>query len=146
VIRTGTAVDMDQIMMVRTAVHENHLSRDQLANLGVTPASMCAQMQSGELGCWVSLAQEEVVGFSMAHRDTANIFALFVLPEHEGEGRGSALIAACERWLKTLGHSHAHLDTNRNTRAAEFYRRQGWIESDEPPTRPEDALFSKPLG
>lgn len=144
-IRPGTIADLDQISVVRTSVRENHMSMAQLAERGVTQASIAAQMQSGELGCWVAEVEGQVVGFSMAHRETANIFALFVLPDHEGQGLGSALIKPCESWLKSLGHAEAHLDTANNTRAAAFYRHQGWIAYDGPVHYENEVLFRKVL-
>jgi GNAT superfamily N-acetyltransferase len=129
VIRPGTADDLPQITIVRTSVRENHLSVEQMAAAGITPQSIAEQMRSGELKCWVAEQDDVIVGFSMADRDTANIFALFILPAFEGRGLGSMLLAACENWLRELGHTHAILNTEPGTRAIEFYRRKEWIET-----------------
>jgi GNAT superfamily N-acetyltransferase len=127
VIRPGTIDDLPQITIVRTSVRENHLSVEQMAEAGITPKSVAARMTSGELKCWVAEHDGTVVGFSMAERNTANIFALFVLPAFEGRGFGSLLLAACEDWLRELGHTHVVLNTEPGTRAFEFYRRKGWV-------------------
>jgi GNAT superfamily N-acetyltransferase len=126
-IRTGTIADLDQIVMVRTSVRENHLSVAQMAAIGITPAAIAAQMADGALACWVAEEEGRVVGFSMAERETATIFALFVLPQWEGRGLGSALLAACEDWLRGLGHLEARLETGADTRAYAFYARKGWV-------------------
>jgi GNAT superfamily N-acetyltransferase len=144
VIRPGDIADLAEIELVRTSVRENHLSIEQLKDRGITKESIARQMRKGELGCWVVVVNGKVIGFSMAERDTANIWALFVLPEHEGQGHGTPLLEACESWLSSLGHKEAHLDTGKITRAAEFYRRKGWVEG-EYPGRPEEALFRKKL-
>lgn len=130
-IRVGTLADLDQITVVRTSVRENHLSVEQLAAVGITQESIGVQMTSGELGCWVADVHGKVVGFSMAKRDTANIFALFMLAENEKQGHGGALLAKCEKWLHDLGHKEANLSTGENTSALQFYKRRGWVLTDE---------------
>jgi GNAT superfamily N-acetyltransferase len=128
-VRKGSIVDLDQITVVRTSVRENHMSVEQMAARGITQASIAEQMLAGELGCWVLEANGIVVAFSMAVRKTGDIFALFVLPGHEGKGYGSALLLECEKWLKDSGHSEAHLDTDAGTRAFRFYQRKGFVVS-----------------
>ena len=130
-IRPGTVDDFDQIVVVRTSVRENHLSVEQMASFGITPKSISARLNDGSLGCWVADIDGRIVGFSMAERDTASVFALFVLPEEEGKGHGSKLLEAVENWLRGLGHRAAHLSTEPGTRAFEFYRRKGWVETGE---------------
>lgn len=125
-IRDGRPADIDAIVHVRTHVIENHLSAEQLAEIGITPQSVLADMAAGHLGCWVGEADGAVVAFAMADRRDANIFALFVLPEHEGKGLGAALLVQCESWLKRHGHTIARLDTGRDTKAYAFYLRRGW--------------------
>jgi GNAT superfamily N-acetyltransferase len=129
VIRLGTIGDLPQITIVRTSVLENHLSVEQMARVGITPQGIAEQMTSGALKCWVAEQDGVIVGFSMAERDTANIFALFVLPAFEGRGLGSMLLQASEAWLRELGHSHSILNTEPGTRAFAFYRRKGWEET-----------------
>jgi GNAT superfamily N-acetyltransferase len=125
-IRPGRASDMADITHVRTSVAENHLSVAQMAELGITPESIIAEMESGDLGCWVAEDVGRVIAFSMADRRDASIFALFVLPDHEGRGHGTRLLDACERWLRAQGHRSASLTTGRGTKAHDFYLRRGW--------------------
>ena len=125
-IRPGRASDMADITHVRTSVVENHLSVAQMAELGITPESIIAEMESGDLGCWVAEDVGRVIAFSMADRRDASIFALFVLPDHEGRGHGTRLLDACERWLRAQGHRSASLTTGRGTKAHDFYLRRGW--------------------
>lgn len=122
----GHPSDMEDIFHVRTHVIENHLSVAQMAEIGITPQSIVATMSEGDLGCWVAEEQGRVVAFAMADKRKASIFALFVLPDHEARGLGTALLAACESWLKQQGHTQASLDTGRGTRAFDFYLRRGW--------------------
>ena len=65
---------------------------------------------------------------------------------HERKGHGSALLAACEDWLRQHGHTSARLATGRGTKALAFYLRRGWVDSgavDE--LFPDDAVLVKPL-
>ena len=130
-IREGRASDMGAIVHVRTSVIENHISVEQMEAVGITPESIIADMQSGDLGCWVAEDDGEVVAFAMADRRDASIFALFVLPQHEGKGHGAALLAACEAWLKTQGHTQATLGTDRDTKAHAFYLKRGYVPTGE---------------
>lgn len=56
-------------------------------------------------------------------------FAAFVLPKYEGRGLGRRLVRLAEQEL-FKHHEVAWLETDKNSRAAEFYRRQGWIEKE----------------
>ena len=145
-IRPGQVADLPAIMRIRTAVTENHLSVEQMAEIGITNDSIATEMTDGDLGCWVAVDGGEVTGFSMADRRDGSIFALFMDAAHEGKGHGSALLAACEAWLKQLGHAEARLTTGRDTGAFAFYRRRGWQETDETAGHfAEDAVMKKRL-
>jgi GNAT superfamily N-acetyltransferase len=145
-IRPGRAADMADITHVRTSVIENHLSVAQMAELGITPGSIIAEMESGDLGCWVAEDAGRVIAFSIADRRDGSIFALFVLPAHEGKGHGTRLLDACERWLMDQGHRSATLSTGRGTKAHGFYLRRGWQMTSEIAGHfAEDDVFRKEL-
>jgi len=55
----------------------------------------------------------------------ASLFAAFVLPAHEGKGLGTQLVLVAESELFNR-HSEIWLETDRDSRAAGFYRRLGW--------------------
>lgn len=61
----------------------------------------------------------------MVDLDDACLFALFVLPEHEGCGIGTRLTLTCERALFER-HPTAWLETASASRAARLNRRLGW--------------------
>ena len=94
-IRPGQIADLPAIMRIRTSVAENHLSVEQMVEIGITNDSIAAEMTDGDLGCWVAMDGGEITGFSMADRRDGSIFALFMDANHEGKGHGSALLAAC---------------------------------------------------
>lgn len=95
VIRAMRADDMGDTFAVRTSVTENALSLEQLERMGITPASVAASLDGRARG-WVAEEEGVVVAFA-ADAGTRSIFALFVAPEYEGRGLGSALLARAVR-------------------------------------------------
>lgn len=145
-IRAGVIADLPEITRIRTAVTENHLSVEGMAALGITQDSIAADLRDGHLACWVAMEGDAIAGFSMADRRDGSIFALFMDSKHEGKGHGSALLAACEDWLRQQGHAEARLSTERDSRAFRFYLKRGWRESDIGNAHTgEDANLTKPL-
>jgi GNAT superfamily N-acetyltransferase len=145
-IRPGHIDDLPEIARIRTSVTENHLSMEQMAELGITAQSIAADMTAGHLACWVAMEGGKIAGFSLADGRDACVFGLFMDAAHERMGHGSALLAACEDWLRQQGHSSARLTTGRGTKALAFYLRRGWVESDDVDEHfPEDAVLVKAL-
>jgi GNAT superfamily N-acetyltransferase len=77
---------------------------------------------------WVYQAEEGILGFSIALREPALIWALFVEPGHEGKGIGRRLLEMAVDWLWEQGAQSITLTTDPGTRAESFYRKAGWIE------------------
>lgn len=107
---------------IRISVRENILS---------DPARVTQQMYVDYLALlgrgWVAESDGKVVAFCYAADRDSSIWALFVAPEYEGQGLGKRLLACAVDWLFELGNECVHLSTGANTRAARFYRAQGWI-------------------
>jgi len=125
-IRTITASDMAEITRLRTSVKENHLSVEQMAERGITPDGIMADLDSGNLGGWVEVENGQIRGFSMADHRDGQIFALFTKPGCEGHGVGTRLLDAATQWLAERGHDEAWLSTDANSIAARFYANRGW--------------------
>lgn len=123
-IRPAAVHDVAAMFNVRTAVKENAMTVQELAAIGVTPQTIAQAVGSGPCA-WVASVDGEVVGFAMVDLDSACLFALFVLPEHEGRGMGTALARACEQALFAR-HACAWLETAGASRAAGLYRHLGW--------------------
>ncbi len=123
-IRPALLSDIPAIFRVRTSVRDNHLSIEQLSQMGITEEAV-AEMIAASACAWVVVVDDEVVGFSMIDIDDASLFAAFVLPAFEGRGLGKKLVAAAEAEL-FRHHGEIWLETGRNTRAAGFYRSLGW--------------------
>lgn len=105
---------------VRLAVRENALSDPNR----ITEADYLAALE--ELGrTWVVEADGDVAAFATGYRD-GNIWALFVHPDHEGQGHAKALHATMVSWLWSLGLTRLWLTTGPGTRAERFYITRGW--------------------
>lgn len=129
-IRTRLALssDIEGIFDVRTSVKENHLSREEMEQMGITESAVTDMIEKSRCA-WVAEDDGKVIGFSMILPDEACLFAAFVLPKYEGRGLGRRLVRLAEQEL-FKHHEVAWLETDKNSRAAEFYRRQGWIEKE----------------
>lgn len=126
VIRMATPADIDAIFDIRTAVVQNHLSREQMAELGITPQVVADSMR--EAPCvWLGEVDGAPVAFSMVDLAEGEVFALFVLPSHENLGFGRQLMAVAEA---ALFERHETLflitDGRDQIRANGFYRQLGW--------------------
>ena len=124
--REAVGDDMPAISRVRFAVRENILTPEQLRARGITEESVAASFLTTAKG-WVAVYEGEIVGFSIADREEAAVFALFVLPGFEGKGIGGRLLDLAVDWLRAQGITRAWLTTGPNTKAARFYVRRGWV-------------------
>jgi GNAT superfamily N-acetyltransferase len=97
-IREATGADMPGIARVRSSVRENLLTNEQLAERGITNASVAASLLANRKG-WLAEGGGEIVAFSMADRENGSLFALFVVPEYGGRGLGSRLLDLALQWL-----------------------------------------------
>ncbi|WP_460135124.1 N-acetyltransferase family protein [Pseudomonas sp. S1_E04] len=123
-IRLANLADIEAIFAIRTSVHENHLSRDQLAEMGITPKTIRQAMLEAPCA-WVAEVDGVPVGFSMADIEDGCVFAAFVLPEFEGHGLGRSLMDKAEAFL-FQHHQTIWLETAEASRASGFYRTLGW--------------------
>jgi GNAT superfamily N-acetyltransferase len=78
-----------------------------------------------------------VVGFGQLNPDTAEVDAVYVLPERQGEGIGRMLLSDLERQARERGITTLELSATLN--AADFYERAGYA-------RQRDAIHQLPTG
>jgi GNAT superfamily N-acetyltransferase len=105
---------------VRLAVRENRLSDPGR----IRSSDYLESIESLGRG-WVVESDAEILGFAVGYR-SGNIWALFVHPDHEGQGYGRALHAEMISWLWSLGLRQLWLTTARGSRAEAFYQSLGW--------------------
>lgn len=127
-IRVAQHDDIDTLFEIRTSVIENHQSREEIAELGITPESV-SQMLETDCCAWIAEIDGQPIGFSIANATEETIFGIFVLPRFEGLGAGRALMQAAEDWLWSEGLEEIWLITGNDPRlrAYGFYLHLGWI-------------------
>lgn len=77
-------------------------------------------------GCgWVAEDQGLLLGFAI-ELFSGNLWALFVRPEAEGRGIGSALHTQVLEWFSRQPLARLWLSTGIDTRARSFYEARGW--------------------
>jgi GNAT superfamily N-acetyltransferase len=121
IFREAKTTDIPAIQFVRHTVKENILSDPAL----VTDKD-CEEFLTQRGKGWVCEVGGEVVGFSIVDLKEHNIWALFLRPEFEGKGIGKELHLLMMNWYFDQTHDPIWLGTSPNTRAKEFYTRQGW--------------------
>lgn len=134
-IREAQIEDIETLFEIRTSVIENHQSREELADLGITPETI-AEMLLTDCRAWIAEIDDRPIGFSMANATEKTIFAMFVLPAFAGLGAGRALMQQAEEWLWLQeGTEEIWLLTGNDPkiRAYGFYLHLGWTPTDMQP-------------
>ena len=123
-IRAATVDDVDLIFDIRTSVKENHLSKQELTELGITHEAILALIENTS-SVWMAEFEQQCCGFAIADQEEGSVFAMFVYPEVEGNGVGKALLEKVEHILFE-DFSEIWLETDCHSRAFSFYVQQGW--------------------
>lgn len=126
-IRTATQDDIDTLFRIRTSVVQNHLSVEQMAELGITPQVLAESIEAAPC-VWVAEVDGRAVAFGMVDLAEGEVFAMFVLPAYENLGLGRQLMAVAEAALFEH-HERLYLitDGRDEIRANGFYQRLGWV-------------------
>ncbi len=127
-IRVAKPEDIETLFEIRTSVIENHQSREEIAALGITPESI-DRMLATDCRAWIAEISAKPIGFAIANATEKTIFGVFVLPDFEGQGAGSALMQAAEDWLRSQGIDEIWLVTGNDPslRAYGFYVHLNWM-------------------
>jgi len=127
-IRPANISDIPAIFHVRTSVVVNLLTEAELATIGITRQAVERMLEAGEARAWCVDVEGEVVGFSLAFCKERELSALFVLPNYEQRGFGSALLDEVVEWLTSHSREPIRLVTDRGTPAYRFYKTRGWVD------------------
>ncbi len=127
-IRVAEKKDIETLFEIRTSVVENHQSREEIAELGITPQSVSTMLET-DCCAWIAEINGSPIGFSIANATQKTIFGIFVRPAFEGQGAGRALSEIAENWLWSKGIEEIWLVTGNdpNLRAYGFYLHLDWI-------------------
>ena len=126
--RPATTADIDACITLRGQTRENAISRQQLADLGITLASWGAEVDSGQLVGQLGVSNAGIVGYCFGDTGTGEVVVLALLPQAEGQGLGKALLARVVSQLLALGHGRLFLACSNDpaVRSYGFYRHLGW--------------------
>lgn len=142
-IRPAVPSDVAACIDLRGRTRENAISAARLAELGITEASWSGQVRDGTLPGFVATAGDQLAGYCFGDAGTGEIVVLALLPEHEGQGLGRALLARTAEHLRGLGHRRLFLGCSDNPahRSHGFYRRLGWRPTGERDGHGDEVLF-----
>jgi GNAT superfamily N-acetyltransferase len=126
--RPTSLADVDALFELRCGVVDNKMTMEQLAKIGVTPASVRAMLASGGYAAPILEEDGRIVAFGMAELATGYVFALFVRRGFEGRGYGKAVLESIEGSLRAHATRRGWLATSSdpNIRAHRFYQDAGW--------------------
>ena len=126
--RETELADIEDMFSVRARTRQNPISKVDLANYGITPATTAADMASGKLKGWGCFHDAALVGFCNGDGTTGEVLVLAVLPDYEGKGIGSRLLSHTVEWLRSMGFQRPWLAASPDPRirAHGFYRALGW--------------------
>ena len=127
VIREITIQDVDALFEMRAETRENSMTKETLATLGITPASIAEGLQVNLKG-WLYEDNGTVAGFTMGDAATGEMMVIAILPAYEGRGIGRQLMQKVESWLFSHGHKELWLTEHPdpNLRSYHFYRHLNW--------------------
>lgn len=125
-IRQATLEDVSVILALRYQAVENKLYR-------VITHEMLVAALKEDCMAWVAQDKGVIVGFSLANKRRKMLWGLFVMPSHQKQGIGKALLSVALRWLHTEAKTwglfpckKVWLETEIGSRAETFYQYLGW--------------------
>jgi GNAT superfamily N-acetyltransferase len=120
--------DVEELFSVRARTRENSISKEQLAELGITPGAIAEHIADGKIKGWLCSHDSIVVGFCNGDVATGEVLVLAVLPEYERRGIGRKLLAHVVGCLRSIGINNLWLaaSPDPSVRAHGFYRSLGW--------------------
>ena len=127
--------DTPAFIALRGKTRQNAVSRERLAEVGITAESWAEMMRSGSL-------PGQLVGYCFGERDTGEIIVLALLPEFEGLGIGKTLLEQIMGQLRAQGHQRLFLGCSSDpaSRSYGFYRYLGWTGTGETDKYGDDVL------
>ncbi len=124
----ANADDTAAFIALRGKTRQNAVSKERLAEVGITAESWAKMMHSGSLSGQVCHHDGKLVGYCFGERDTGEIIVLALLPEFEGLGIGKSMLEHIMAQLRAHGHARLFLGCSSDpaSRSYGFYRHLGW--------------------
>lgn len=130
-VRPIQNTDVAALIELRGRTRENALSPHDLRVMGISEDSVIDKLATSHRG-WLCEEEGRTIGFAIGDGQTGEPWVVAVLPEFEGRGIGSKLLALVEEWLWSLSWNELWLWTSadESRRAFQFYIRHGWRKSE----------------
>jgi GNAT superfamily N-acetyltransferase len=120
-VRQAVAKDLPSLWQVRYAVTENTLAPGRISD-----TELLESIDKTGRG-WVVEINNRIDGFAIGNALTGNVWALFVRPECQGLGYGTALHSVMLDWFAKQPLHRLWLSTGVKTKARQFYEKNGWV-------------------
>lgn len=142
IVRPGDEHDLAAVATVHAAaseaVYRGVLPDELLDHFDVARRreALCSFLAANDRILLVAVDQNDIIGFAVVGPardddvvvDTAELYSLYVAPEHWGGGVGKRLQETACRQLVVAGYGTAILWVlQNNTRARHFYEQSGWV-------------------
>ena len=121
--REAEIKDIPEMHVIRISVKENVLSNPDLITTKDYEDYLIIKGKG-----FVCEVNNKIVGFSIVDLIGKNVWALFIDPAYEGKGIGRKLHDLMLDWYFSQTTETIWLGTEPKTRAASFYRKNGWKE------------------
>ena len=123
-IPQDTAVCLD----IRGKTSENAWSIEQLNEVGITHDMWSDGIKNDDIPGYVCLANNRIVGYCFADRESGEICVVAILPEYENLGIGKRLLQKIIYDFKGYGFKKLFLgcSADKSSRSYGFYRHLGW--------------------
>ncbi|MFQ1061965.1 GNAT family N-acetyltransferase [Bordetella trematum] len=130
-LRPAVPEDARECLRIRGLTRENAYSAQDLEALGITVQSWRAGIENGSCPGYVAHVDGQMAGYCFADRDSGEILVLALLPAHEGQGLGRALLERMIEDMRWRGFKRLFLACNSDpkVRSHGFYRHLGWEET-----------------
>ena len=115
--REITLNDTPAIFELRIATNENNFTYEELEARGITHVLLQEKLLRSCKG-WLCEINNEIIGFAIADKKAANIWALAVLPVYNKKLVAANLQNLAEHWLLSCGKSSFHPQRKRNNKFA----------------------------
>jgi GNAT superfamily N-acetyltransferase len=125
IIREAQIRDIKDLHAIRLSVKENVL----INPAKVTPQDYEKYLTDLGKG-WLCEVDGKIAGFAIVDLPEHNVWALFLSPEYQGKGLGTALHESMLRWYFNHYDQSLWLTTGAATKAEKFYRKLGWKETE----------------
>lgn len=137
IIRPGDIEDINTIGYIAQQVwpvaYRDILSKEQLKymlNLFYAPEALKKQMTVDHHHFLIAELDEEPIGFAsfgrIADSNVYKLHKLYVVNQLQSKGVGKALVESVIEEVKELGGTELHLNVNRNNKALDFYKKNGF--------------------